>query len=145
MGRVAPGWPWVPRASRGQRPVPFRASEDLGYDAPPLLALIHRSAWNSNSRKFGKNNVLNGTKFIGNSSALATVVALYNSVGLITSPSLKEARQRYAEERSKQGNVGGEGHGVLGGPRRHTGFGVGGGHGCPRGQRGRLQGWSIQL
>src|SRR5215208_372809 len=57
------------------------------------LCAIHPSSWNSNSRKFGKNNVLNGTKFIGNSSALATVVALYNSVGLITSPSLKEARQ----------------------------------------------------
>ena len=35
--------------------MPFRASEDLGYDAPPLLvllALIHRSAWNKNSAKF---------------------------------------------------------------------------------------------
>jgi hypothetical protein len=34
--------------------VPFRASEDLGYDAPPLLvllALIHRSAWKWNSQK----------------------------------------------------------------------------------------------
>jgi hypothetical protein len=36
--------------------VPFRAREDLGYDARPLLvlrALIHRSAWNKNSPKFG--------------------------------------------------------------------------------------------
>jgi hypothetical protein len=33
----------------------FRTSEDVGYDVPPLLlllALIHRSAWNRNSRKF---------------------------------------------------------------------------------------------
>ena len=35
--------------------MPFRASEDLGYDAPPLLvlrALIHRSAWKWNSPNF---------------------------------------------------------------------------------------------
>jgi hypothetical protein len=35
--------------------VPFRTSEDLGYDVPPLLlllALIHRSAWNRNSANF---------------------------------------------------------------------------------------------
>jgi fatty acid desaturase len=35
--------------------VPFRASEDLGYDAPPLLvllALIHRSARKMNSANF---------------------------------------------------------------------------------------------
>ena len=35
--------------------MPFRTSEDLGYDVPPLLllhALIHRSAWNRNSANF---------------------------------------------------------------------------------------------
>ena len=42
--------------------------------APALpYTLIHRSAWNKNSRKFAKNNALNGTKFIGNSSLRITV------------------------------------------------------------------------
>jgi hypothetical protein len=47
-----------------------------------LFALIHPSAWNRNSPKFGKNNALNGTKFIRNSSPLPTVSALSDSARL---------------------------------------------------------------
>jgi hypothetical protein len=42
--------------------VPFRASEHLGYHAPPLLvllALIHLRAWKVNSAKFAKKVVIN--------------------------------------------------------------------------------------
>ena len=35
--------------------------------------LMQRSAWKRRSEKFAKNNALNGTKFIGDSSALASV------------------------------------------------------------------------
>jgi hypothetical protein len=38
--RAAPGWLWAFRASRGQSPVLFRTSEDVGYDVPPLLLLL---------------------------------------------------------------------------------------------------------
>src|SRR5215208_994657 len=36
--------------------------------------LIHRSAWNRNSAKFAKNNALNGTTFIRNSSPSFTLL-----------------------------------------------------------------------
>jgi hypothetical protein len=57
IGRAAPGWLWAFRALRGQSPVLFRTSEDVGYDVPLLLlllALIHRSAWNRNSATFAE-------------------------------------------------------------------------------------------
>ena len=59
---------------------------------------IHSTSGKRNSTKFTKNNALNVTKFIGNSSPLATVVALYNSVGLITPPFVKGERDEHASD-----------------------------------------------
>jgi hypothetical protein len=42
------------------------------------LTLIHPSAWNGDSRKLANNHALKGARFIGDSSPLATVVALVN-------------------------------------------------------------------
>jgi hypothetical protein len=61
----------------------------------PLRAPIHRSAWNKNSANFAKNNALNGTKFIGNSSPLVIMRASleerqlgYRTAVGLTSPAL---------------------------------------------------------
>jgi hypothetical protein len=93
IGRAAPGWLWAFRALRGQSPVLFRTSEDVGYDVPPLLLLLHaiihrvreirilRSSHSGDSAKFTKNNALNGTKFIGDSSLFISMGGMENGAG----------------------------------------------------------------
>ena len=43
-----------------------------------LRTPLRRSSHSAHSQKFAKNNALNGRKFIGNSSPLASVDALYD-------------------------------------------------------------------
>ena len=45
----------------------------MGFEYIAKLSVVKTQA-----KKFAKNNALNGTKFIGNSSPLASVGALYN-------------------------------------------------------------------
>src|SRR5215207_27042 len=94
--------------------------------------IIHPSAWNRNSRKSAKKNALKGTNFIGDSSPLARVVALYNS-GRNGRPTLRPPKGRQCTYETYATVVGNHGAGPDAGqrggiftelphgwPRRHT-------------------------
>jgi hypothetical protein len=60
-----------------------------------VLDSIHPSAWKRNSAKFAKNNALNGTKFIADSSLIISMGAKQNRAELSVSIHAGEVEEGY--------------------------------------------------